>query len=319
MSPTAATRTRDAVHLTYLNNRYYDPTLGNFVSVDPLVGKTGTPYLYANGNPATLSDPTGLCGVGYNVDTTEEALALSQCVVERSLSDGACAGAAETWNDAGCLNASCDYGETRCGTFPDGTRYETSGPTPNECKRSGNTLSGCAVPTGSTGRIVVGETIEDGSTIQTGEAIGIVGVATGIASVGSEICSEIGGANICGRISLVIDGIDLISDIADVAENCDGSGACPEAIVAGSVDLLIIVVTANSPVAAAAVGILQVGFEFFGNFMSGLQDLNLGSWKWVEWPGGYEKHYDAYYPNGVYGCGSTVAPWMNAAGGVCVP
>ncbi len=46
--------------LNYLNNRYQDPTTGIFLSVDPLVGKTGTPYLYANGNPTTLSDPTGL-------------------------------------------------------------------------------------------------------------------------------------------------------------------------------------------------------------------------------------------------------------------
>jgi len=46
--------------LNYLNNRYQDPGLGAFVSVDPLVGKTGTPYLYGNGNPTTLSDPSGL-------------------------------------------------------------------------------------------------------------------------------------------------------------------------------------------------------------------------------------------------------------------
>lgn len=45
----------------FLNNRYYDPGLGQFTSVDPLVGKTGTPYLYGAGNPPTLSDPSGLC------------------------------------------------------------------------------------------------------------------------------------------------------------------------------------------------------------------------------------------------------------------
>ena len=44
----------------FLNNRYYDPTVGVFTSVDPLVGKTGTPYLYGAGNPSTLTDPTGL-------------------------------------------------------------------------------------------------------------------------------------------------------------------------------------------------------------------------------------------------------------------
>ncbi|CAB4924327.1 unannotated protein [freshwater metagenome] len=51
----------DTTGLTYLNNRYYDPTVGVFVSVDPLVGRTGTPYLYGAGNPSTFSDPNGLC------------------------------------------------------------------------------------------------------------------------------------------------------------------------------------------------------------------------------------------------------------------
>lgn len=45
----------------FLNNRYYDPALSNFVSVDPLIGKTGTPYLYANGNPTSFLDASGLC------------------------------------------------------------------------------------------------------------------------------------------------------------------------------------------------------------------------------------------------------------------
>ena len=47
----------------FLNNRYQDPTTGIFLSVDPLVAKTGEPYLYASGNPTTLSDPLGLCSV----------------------------------------------------------------------------------------------------------------------------------------------------------------------------------------------------------------------------------------------------------------
>ena len=49
--------------LNYLNNRYYDPSIGVFLSVDPLVAKTGQPYLYAGGNPTTLTDPNGLCSV----------------------------------------------------------------------------------------------------------------------------------------------------------------------------------------------------------------------------------------------------------------
>ena len=57
-----------ATQLTNLNNRYYDPTVGVFISVDPLVTQTGTAYLYGNANPTTYSDPSGLdpCGRGMN-------------------------------------------------------------------------------------------------------------------------------------------------------------------------------------------------------------------------------------------------------------
>ena len=47
--------------LDYLNNRYHDPTLGAFVSVDPLVAMTRMPYAYGNNNPITYMDPSGLC------------------------------------------------------------------------------------------------------------------------------------------------------------------------------------------------------------------------------------------------------------------
>jgi RHS repeat-associated protein len=50
----------DTTGLTYLNNRYMDPTLGRFVSVDPLVSVTRDAYGYANNNPIAYSDPSGL-------------------------------------------------------------------------------------------------------------------------------------------------------------------------------------------------------------------------------------------------------------------
>jgi hypothetical protein len=48
----------------FLNNRYYDPQLARFISVDPL-GKPDNPqslnpYTYSLNNPTTYSDPTGL-------------------------------------------------------------------------------------------------------------------------------------------------------------------------------------------------------------------------------------------------------------------
>ncbi|MER7416131.1 RHS repeat-associated core domain-containing protein [Micromonospora peucetia] len=67
--------------LTLVGARAYDPTLGRFISVDP-VQDTGQPqqwngYSYANNTPVTSSDPTGLIPddckyfdcYGYNPDT----------------------------------------------------------------------------------------------------------------------------------------------------------------------------------------------------------------------------------------------------------
>ena len=41
-------------------NRYYDSSTGEFISVDPIVGQTGTPYTYASDNPLSKNDPLGL-------------------------------------------------------------------------------------------------------------------------------------------------------------------------------------------------------------------------------------------------------------------
>jgi len=42
-------------------HRYYDPATEQFLSVDPLVNQTGTPYAYTGGDPVNRSDPSGLC------------------------------------------------------------------------------------------------------------------------------------------------------------------------------------------------------------------------------------------------------------------
>tara|TARA_R100001039_G_C1837898_1_gene99716 strand:- start:773 stop:1789 length:1017 start_codon:yes stop_codon:yes gene_type:complete len=63
----------DATGLYYYGARYYDPTLGRFISPDPLylsdpercVGNTigCTLFAYANNNPMSFIDPTGLEGI----------------------------------------------------------------------------------------------------------------------------------------------------------------------------------------------------------------------------------------------------------------
>ncbi|MCL5446426.1 MAG: RHS repeat-associated core domain-containing protein [Actinobacteria bacterium] len=50
----------DPTGLIYLVNRYYDPSTGQFLSVDPLVSITDQPYQYVGGDPINGSDPSGL-------------------------------------------------------------------------------------------------------------------------------------------------------------------------------------------------------------------------------------------------------------------
>jgi RHS repeat-associated protein len=50
----------DPTGLLYLLNRYYNPAIGQFVSVDPAITQTLQPYAYADGDPVSLADPTGL-------------------------------------------------------------------------------------------------------------------------------------------------------------------------------------------------------------------------------------------------------------------
>jgi RHS repeat-associated protein len=60
----------DGTGLPYLRARYYDPSIGRFISRDPMSaqpGWTGSPYGYGGGNPVNATDPTGL-GVDWGCD-----------------------------------------------------------------------------------------------------------------------------------------------------------------------------------------------------------------------------------------------------------
>ncbi|WP_328406112.1 polymorphic toxin-type HINT domain-containing protein [Streptomyces sp. NBC_00390] len=61
--------TTDATGLTHLGAREYDPTIGRFISVDPIMNPAEPQqingYAYSNNSPITFTDPTGLyedCG-----------------------------------------------------------------------------------------------------------------------------------------------------------------------------------------------------------------------------------------------------------------
>lgn len=54
----------DAVGLTHMNGRVYDPALGQFLSVDPLIGNLADsqsvhPYAYVGHRPLSFTDPSG--------------------------------------------------------------------------------------------------------------------------------------------------------------------------------------------------------------------------------------------------------------------
>ena len=54
--------------LVHLRARYYDPDTGQFLSVDPLVGGSRSRYGYAQDDPLTFTDPSGLLAIAvcYN-------------------------------------------------------------------------------------------------------------------------------------------------------------------------------------------------------------------------------------------------------------
>jgi hypothetical protein len=51
--------------MDYMVNRWYDPSVGEFVSVDPLIATTGQAYEYGSDDPVTNIDPLGL-SVNWN-------------------------------------------------------------------------------------------------------------------------------------------------------------------------------------------------------------------------------------------------------------
>ena len=52
--------------LLYLRARYYDPSIGRFISADPYLGRMAEPvtqnrYIYVHNNPLLYADPSGMC------------------------------------------------------------------------------------------------------------------------------------------------------------------------------------------------------------------------------------------------------------------
>jgi RHS repeat-associated protein len=113
-------KTRDATTgLTHIGAREYDPTIGQFLSVDPLLAPADPQslngYSYAGNNPVTDSDPSGLCRA-------------DQCGVGTPKGDGSGDIIKDGPIDPGNPNAgSCHHGT--CGPihYTDGTTSNSGG------------------------------------------------------------------------------------------------------------------------------------------------------------------------------------------------
>ena len=83
--------------LVYLRARYYDPSTAQFLTVDPVVNTTHTPYAYVADDPLNSTDPSGLIGIGA-------------C-------DGILASIGLTWQQTDCLQITfnCSTGEFEFG------------------------------------------------------------------------------------------------------------------------------------------------------------------------------------------------------------
>jgi RHS repeat-associated protein len=82
----------DSTGLTHLGAREYDPKLGKFISVDPLVDiadpQTLNGYSYSNSNPATFSDPDGQMYLGSKAAPGDDGQADHSAMVSQGTLKG---------------------------------------------------------------------------------------------------------------------------------------------------------------------------------------------------------------------------------------
>jgi RHS repeat-associated protein len=72
-------------------HRYYDPTTAQFLTRDPAVAKTRSPYAYVSGNPLNKTDPSGLYATGCDaqgntIDNGQAGPSLISCHTATSFS-----------------------------------------------------------------------------------------------------------------------------------------------------------------------------------------------------------------------------------------
>jgi RHS repeat-associated protein len=67
--------------LVYLRARYYDPATAEFLTLDPQVDQTGTPYAYVSDNPLNGTDLNGRCEFWCWVGIGAVAVGVAACII----------------------------------------------------------------------------------------------------------------------------------------------------------------------------------------------------------------------------------------------
>jgi RHS repeat-associated protein len=103
--------------LTYMQQRYYDPVAGRFLSIDPVVtdantGSSFNRYAYANNSPYRYIDPDGR-------DARDDQIARDLAKARENLCNGQCSGGTSSAGDSsGSKGASSQQSPGTSGTGP---------------------------------------------------------------------------------------------------------------------------------------------------------------------------------------------------------
>jgi RHS repeat-associated protein len=223
----------DATGLTRVGAREYDPTIGQFISVDPVLAtdqhQSLNGYSYANNTPVTMSDPSGMCmgdacGVGvpkgrvvFDDDKPGEIITDGP-VDPGNPSAGSChhGSCGKThYNNWGTAHASSDGNTSNGGLVCTGSGLTTychgaSDPGPDDSSSNlGNHLSSLAHNGDFWSGI--GQTLLGGFS----EGGGVVLGATGVIECGTGILCEAGIPSIAGGAGAVVFGKSMLDSGSD--------------------------------------------------------------------------------------------------------
>jgi RHS repeat-associated protein len=95
--------------LLYLRARDYDPSTGQFLTVDPALDQTHQPYTYADNNPLTLTDPSGLSATDWLNHTLSSGAGGHAVSFLEGAANAITAGGGNHLVDALSSGASCTY------------------------------------------------------------------------------------------------------------------------------------------------------------------------------------------------------------------